>query len=55
MSDKAGIGGGVIGLMFLGLAVFEFLSGDGWVVWAVLGFLLGGFGALRTLMGGAKS
>jgi hypothetical protein len=52
MGNKAQIGGGLIGLMFLGLAVFEFLSGDSWVVWAILGFLFGGFGAAGRLLKG---
>jgi hypothetical protein len=51
MANKTDLGIGIVGLMFLGLAVFEFLSGDGWVVWAILGFLFGGFGALRKLLG----
>lgn len=34
----------VIGIIFLALAVFKFLKGDPWVVWAILGFLFGGFG-----------
>ena len=34
----------VVGVIFLVLAVVEFLQGDDWVVWAILGFLFGGFG-----------
>lgn len=34
----------VVGVIFLVLAVVEFLQGDNWVVWAILGFLFGGFG-----------
>ncbi len=34
----------VVGVMFLILAVVNFLQGDNWVVWAILGFLFGGFG-----------
>ncbi|MEQ8412596.1 MAG: hypothetical protein RIC51_10365 [Erythrobacter sp.] len=55
MTRRTDLGVGIIGLMFLALAVFEFLSGDDWVVWVVLGFLFGGFGAIRTLLGGPKS
>lgn len=47
---KTDLGMGVVGLLFLGLAVFEFLSGDGWIVWLILGFLCGGFGAARKLL-----
>ena len=32
------------GIIFLVVAVVEFLQGDNWVVWAILGFLFGGFG-----------
>ncbi len=34
----------VVGVIFLALAVLKFLQGDDWVVWAILGFLFGGFG-----------
>ena len=34
----------VVGIMFLVLALVNFLQGDNWVVWAILGFLFGGFG-----------
>ena len=34
----------VIGVIFLSLAAFKFFKGDPWVVWAILGFLFGGFG-----------
>ncbi|MBB3032787.1 hypothetical protein [Alteriqipengyuania lutimaris] len=33
-----------VGICFLVLAVIKFLQGDDWVVWAILGFLFGGFG-----------
>lgn len=52
MAKKAELGGGIVGLMFLALAVWESISGDSWVVWAILGFLFGGFGALGRLLGG---
>ncbi|MCW3836817.1 hypothetical protein ACFQ1E_11930 [Sphingomonas canadensis] len=41
-SVKAGVP--VIGVIFLALALLKFFQGDGWVVWAILGFLFGGFG-----------
>ena len=34
----------IFGVIFLLLAVFKFFSSDPWVVWAILGFLFGGFG-----------
>ena len=37
----------VIGLIFLSLAVFKLAKGDPWVVWAILGFLFGGFGVFN--------
>ncbi|NQX95957.1 MAG: hypothetical protein HRT64_13760 [Erythrobacter sp.] len=50
MASKTDLGLGAIGLLFLGLAVFEFLSGDDWIVWVLLGFLFGGFGAAKKLL-----
>jgi len=37
----------VVGAIFLALAVFKFLQGEGWVVWAILGVLFGGLGIFR--------
>ncbi|WP_432200380.1 hypothetical protein ACRAQ7_12380 [Erythrobacter sp. W53] len=54
MGNKANLGGGIIGLVFLALGAFKFISGDGWIVWILLGFLFGGFGALRQLLGSDK-
>ena len=54
MSDKLNLGGGVIGLLFLGVGVVQFLQGDSWVVWAILGFLFGGFGAAGKLLKSSK-
>lgn len=45
----------VIGVIFLALAVLKFLSGDGWVVWAILGFLFGGFGVFTNRAGGDRA
>ncbi|WP_197051805.1 hypothetical protein [Sphingomonas sp. 35-24ZXX] len=46
----------IIGIIFLALAVFKFVNGDGWVVWAILGFLFGGFGIFsRDRSGGNRS
>ena len=39
----------VIGIIFLLLAVFKFLQGDGWGVWLILAIV---FGALRLLPSG---
>jgi hypothetical protein len=44
MTKPAKAGVSIIGVVFLLLAVIKFLGGDGWVVWAILGFLFGGFG-----------
>jgi|GEM_PF-2130678 len=52
MANKVQLGGGIIGLMFLGLGVLKFVQGDGWVVWILLGFLFGGFGAAGRLLKG---
>lgn len=44
MSKTVKKGFPVVGAMFLALAVVEFVQGDNWVVWAIIGFLFGGFG-----------
>ena len=44
MGDAVKKGFPVVGAIFLILAVVEFLQGDDWLVWAILGFLFGGFG-----------
>lgn len=49
---KAGVP--IIGVIFLALAVFKFINGDAWVVWAILGFLFGGFGVFASRSGGNK-
>lgn len=35
-----------LGAVFLGIALYRFLFSDGWIVWLLLSFLLGGFGWL---------
>lgn len=52
MGKRLQLGGGVIGLMFLGVGVLKMAQGGNWVVWIILGFLFGGFGALSRLLGG---
>ena len=44
MVNKAGIGNGIVGLMFLALGVIKMLKGSDWVVWIILGVLFGGLG-----------
>ncbi|WP_448578570.1 hypothetical protein [Thermaurantiacus sp.] len=36
----------LLGGVFVGLAIYRFFTGDGWIVWAILGFLFGGFDLL---------
>ncbi|WP_448663365.1 hypothetical protein ACG3SL_01450 [Sphingomonas sp. CJ20] len=36
----------LIGVIFLALGIFNFLRGDNWVVWILLGVLFGGLGAV---------
>lgn len=42
----------VIGIIFLMLAFYKLVKGDPWVVWAILGFLFGGFGVFRKKQSG---
>ena len=49
-SPKTNLGMGVVGLLFFAVAVWEFLSGDSWIVWILLGVLFGGVGAMRQLL-----
>jgi hypothetical protein len=44
MTPSAKTGVPLIGIVFLLLALFKFLNGGPWVVWLILGLLLGGFG-----------
>ena len=41
----------IVGIIFLALAVFKFLQGENWIVWLMLGFLMGGFG-IFSMSGG---
>lgn len=52
MANKADTGAGIVGLIFLALGVMNFLQGDSWVVWVLLGVILGGVGAGRRLLRG---
>jgi hypothetical protein len=46
----------IVGVIFLALAAFKFFQGEGWVVWAILGFIFGGFGVFsRGRSGGNGS
>ncbi|WP_324807623.1 hypothetical protein SH584_00215 [Sphingomonas sp. LY29] len=36
----------LVGAIFLALGVYKLLTGGDWVVWIILGALLGGLGAL---------
>jgi len=49
-TTKAGLP--VIGLIFLVLAAFKMGQGEPWVVWAILGFLFGGFGIFKINQSG---
>lgn len=51
MGKKAEAGGGIVGLIFLALAVFNFIRGEHWIVWLILGALFGGIGAASRLIG----
>jgi len=56
MANPAKTGLPVIGIIFLALAVFKLVSGDPWVVWAILGCLFGGLGIFtRNRSGGDPS
>jgi hypothetical protein len=51
MENKAYTGVGIAGLVFLALGVMRFFQGDSWVVWVLLGVILGGVGTARQLLG----
>jgi len=50
MDKKAQAGGGIVGLIFLAVAAFNFFRGENWIVWFILGALFGGLGALGRIM-----
>jgi len=51
-ASKAGFP--VVGVIFLALAGWNFMRGENWVVWVVLGVLLGGLAAFRAKKRGAE-
>ncbi|WP_285709726.1 hypothetical protein [Erythrobacter oryzae] len=55
MGNKAYTGVGIVGLIFLALGVMRFFQGDSWVVWVLLGVILGGVGTARQLLGGKNN
>lgn len=55
MPKSAKTGVPIIGVIFLALAVMKLINGDDWVVWAILGFLFGGFGVFANRSGGDKA
>ena len=55
MSNSAKAGVPVIGVIFLLLAVFKLVSGDAWVVWAILGVFFGGLGILNLTRSGGSN
>jgi hypothetical protein len=48
MPKAATAGIPILGVIFLVLAIFKFVQGDPWVVWAILAFLFGGFGIFNV-------
>ena len=52
MANKTDLGMGLVGLIFFAIGIVNFLQGDSWVVWALLGVICGGVGAARKLMAG---
>ena len=48
MANKASLSGGGIGVIFLALALFNFLRGENWVAWAIIGVLFGGLSAFGS-------
>ena len=51
MGDVQKKGFPVVGAIFLGLGIWNFLRGENWVVWIILGVLLGGLGILSWKRG----
>ncbi len=54
MDKVAKPGVSAIGIVFLVLALINFLKGDDWVVWFVLGVVFGGMSGVLTLFGKSK-
>jgi hypothetical protein len=54
MADAPQKTAGVVGAIFLVVAVIQVLQGDPWVVWAILGVLLGGIGFIKRRTGGGS-
>lgn len=52
MANKTDLGMGLVGLIFFAIGIVNFLQGDSWVVWALLGVICGGVGAARRLLKG---
>lgn len=52
MDRKAVAGSAILGLIFLAIGVMRFLQGESWIVWILLGVVLGGVGAARQLLKG---
>ena len=44
----------IVGIIFLITGVFEFINGDPWVVWIILGFLFGGLGVFNKKKKGSE-
>ena len=41
-------GGNIIGALFLGVGLWNFLRGENWVVWVILGVLFGGIAFITS-------
>ena len=52
MDSKVRDAGNWIGGVFLGIGIYRFFTGDGWIVWFLLAFLFGGFTFAGQLLKG---
>ncbi len=52
MEKKIEQGGGLLGVIFFGVAAINLVRGDDWVAFAIVGFLFGGLTALGRIMDG---
>jgi hypothetical protein len=52
MDRKAVAGSALLGLFFLAIGVMRFFQDKSWIVWILLGVVLGGVGAARQLLKG---